>query len=107
MKTKLTLRVLREGEKDLQDASHCIGATLLRKALNEHIGNTGTDLERWVSWGTRTGYSRDNVNILRQYKSLINGEGVSLMRLANYTTWQRLKLFFFPLMVEFKEIGNS
>jgi len=104
MKTKLTIRVLREGEKDLTDTNHCIGATLLRKAMNKHIGDTGTILERWVSWGTFSGYLRDNENSLRQYKALINGEKVNLMDFKYYTTWQRLKLFFFPVTVEFRKV---
>ena len=104
MKTKLTIRVLREGEKDLMDTYHCIGATLLRKALKEQGRDTGTGLEIWVSWGASMGNSRNKLGDIISHKSFINGKEANLMSFGNYTTWQRLKLFFFPVIVEFRKV---
>ena len=104
MKTKLTLRVLREGEKNLSDANHCIGSTLLRKALKEQGSDTGTGSEIWVSWGNGSGCTNDGSNSFEQYNSFVNGKEANLMSFGNYTTWQRLKLFFFPVTVEFRKV---
>ena len=104
MKTKLTLRVLRDGKKYLSDANHCIGATLLRKALKEQGRDTGTGFEKWVSWSAISGYTRGKANEFEQYYSFVNGKEANLMDFRNYTTWQRLKLFFFPVTVEFRKV---
>jgi hypothetical protein len=104
MKTKLTIRVLREGEKDLMDTNHCIGATLLRKALKEQGRDTVTGFEKWVSWSIAGGYTRGKANELEQYSSFVNGKEANLMMFGNYTTWQRVKLFFFPVIVEFRKV---
>ena len=104
MKTKLTIRVLREGKKYLLDANHCIGATLLRKALKEQGSDTGTGLEIWVSWASSMGNSRNKLGDIISHKSFIDGKEVNLMRFGNYTTWQRVKLFFFPVIVEFRKV---
>jgi hypothetical protein len=104
MKTKLTIRVLRDGEKDLTDTNHCIGATLLRKALKEQGRDTVTGFEKWVSWSAISGYTRGKANEFEQYYSFVNGKEANLMSFGNYTTWQRVKLFFFPVTVEFRKI---
>ena len=104
MKTKLTIRVLREGEKDLMDTNHCIGATLLRKALKEQGRDTATGFGSWISWSAVSGYTKDDSNSLEKYNSFVNGKEANLMDFRNYTTWQRLKLFFFPVTVEFRKV---
>ena len=104
MKTLLTLKELREGEKDLMNSTYCIGGTLLRKALKEQGRDTVTGFGSWISWGTVSGYTRDSSNRLEQYESFISGKEVNLMRFGEYTTWQRVKLFFLPITVKFIKV---
>jgi len=104
MKTKLTLKELREGTKRIMSLKHCVGALLLTKTLKEQGRDMTTGDAIWLR---TTGYYRakteDNSCIDIDYKSYVNGKETDLMKYGEYYFLTYLKLLIKPIEVEFRE----